>query len=53
MVKKAKNTTIYTQSQIKRLDEKHSLCQPQQKNFGLGNVIHLHIVKSIFVRFLR
>ena len=53
MVKKAKKTTIYTQSQIKKLNEKHPLCQPQKKNFRLGNAIRPRIVKSRFVRFPR
>jgi large subunit ribosomal protein L7Ae len=53
MVKKAKKTTIYTQSQIKKLNEKHPLCQPQKKNFRLGNAIRPRIIKSRFVRFPR
>ena len=53
MVKKAKKTTIYTQSQIKKLNEKHPLCQPQKKNFRLGNAVRPRIVKSRFVRFPR
>ena len=53
MVKKAKKATIYTQSQIKKLNEKHPLCQPQKRNFRLGNAIRPRIVKSRFVRFPR
>lgn len=53
MGKRIKKQTIYTQSQIKKLNEKHPLCQPVKKNFRLGNAIRPSIVKSRFVRFPR
>jgi large subunit ribosomal protein L7Ae len=53
MVKKTKKGTIYTQSQIKKLSEKHPLSQPQKRNFRLGNAIRPRIVKARFVRWPR
>jgi large subunit ribosomal protein L7Ae len=53
MVKKAKKGTIYTQSQIKKLSEKHPLSQPAKRNFRLGNAIRPRIVKARFVRWPR
>ena len=53
MVKKAKKANIYTQSQIKKLNEKSPLAQPAKKNFRLGNAIRPRIVKSRFVKFPR
>ena len=53
MVKKAKKANIYTQSQIKKLNEKSPLAQPVKKNFRLGNAIRPRIVKSRFVKFPR
>ena len=53
MGKRLKKQTIYTQTQIKKLNEKHPLCQPAPRNFRLGNAIRPSIVKSRFVRFPR
>ncbi len=53
MVKKQKKGTIFTQSQIKKLNEKHPLSQPNKKNMRLGNAIRPRIVKSRFVRWPR
>lgn len=53
MVKKQKKGNIYTQSQIKKLNEKHPLAQPNPKNFRFGNAIRPRIVKSRFVRWPR
>lgn len=53
MVKKAKKGTIYTQSQVKKLSEKHPLCQPAPRNFRLGNHVKPSIVKSRFIRWPR
>ena len=53
MVKKAKKANIYTQSQIKKLNEKSPLAQPAKKNFRLGNAIRPRIVKSRFVKLPR
>lgn len=53
MVKKQKKGTIFTQSQIKKLSEKHPLAQPNPKNLRLGNAIRPRIVKSRFVRWPR
>ena len=53
MVKKQKKTNIYTQSQIKKLNEKSPLAQPNKKNFRLGNAIRPRIVKSRFVKWPR
>lgn len=44
---------IFTASQIKKLNEKHPLCQPNPKNFRLGNAVRPSIIKSRFVRFPR
>ena len=33
MVKKTKRSNIYTQSQVKKLNEKHPLSQPEKKKF--------------------
>ncbi|MCQ2820975.1 MAG: ribosomal L7Ae/L30e/S12e/Gadd45 family protein [archaeon] len=53
MGKRLKKQNIYTASQIKKLNEKHPLCQPNPKNFRLGNSIRPSIVKSRFVRYPR
>lgn len=53
MGKRLKKQTIFTQSQIKKMNEKHPLCQPAKKNFRLGNAVRPSIVKSRFVRFPR
>ena len=53
MVKKAKKANIYTQSQIKKLNEKSPLAQANKKNFRLGNAIRPRIVKSRFVKWPR
>ena len=50
---KRQKKNIYTASQIKKLNEKHPLCQPNPKNFRLGNAVRPSIVKSRFVRFPR
>lgn len=52
-VKKAKKGTIYTQSQAKKLAEKHPLSQENPRNFRLGNHIRPRIIKSRFVRWPR
>lgn len=53
MVKKSKKGTIYTQSQIKKLSEKHPLSLPQKRNNRLGNHIRPRIVKARFVKWPR
>jgi large subunit ribosomal protein L7Ae len=53
MVKKAKKGTIYTQSQIKKLTDKHPLTQPADRNNRLGNHIRPRIVKARFVKWPR
>ena len=53
MVKKQKKANIYTQSQIKKLNEKSPLAQANKKNFRLGNAIRPRIVKSRFVKWPR
>lgn len=53
MPKKTKKTTIYTQSKLKKIADKHPLSQPEQRNFRLGNHIRPKIVKSRFVRWPR
>ena len=52
-MKKAKKGTIFTQSQFKKLTEKHPLTQPQKRNNRLGNAIRPRIVKARFVRWPR
>jgi len=51
--KKLKKGTIYTQSQIKKLAEKHPLCQPDKRNMRLGNHIRPRIIKSRFLKWPR
>ena len=53
MVKKTKKGNIYTQTQLKKYNEKHPLAQPAKKNFRLGNAIRPRIVKSRFVKWPR
>jgi len=53
MGKKTKKTNIFTQSKIKKLNEKHPLSQPQKRNFRLGNFIKPSIVKARFVKWPR
>lgn len=53
MVKKAKKQNIYTESQIKKLAEKHPLTGPVERNNRLGNHIRPRIVKSRFVKWPR
>ena len=53
MVKKTKKGTIYTQSQIKKLSEKHPLSQASTRNTRLGNHIRPRIVRARFVRWPR
>ena len=50
---KGNKRTIYTQSKLKKLSEKHPLCQPVKRNFRPGNHIRPRIVKSRFVRWPR
>ena len=52
-VKKAKKGTIYTQSQVKKLAEKHPLSVSTPRNFRLGQHIRPRIIKSRFVRWPR
>ena len=52
-VKKAKKGTIYTQSQVKKLSEKHPLSVAAPRNFRLGNHVRPRIIKSRFVRWPR
>lgn len=52
-VKKAKKGTIYTQSQVKKLAEKHPLSLENPKNFRLGQAIKPRIIKARFVRWPR
>ena len=52
-MKKAKKGTIFTQSQIKKLTEKHPLTQSAKRNNRLGNAIRPRIVKARFVRWPR
>jgi large subunit ribosomal protein L7Ae len=53
MVKKAKKQNIYTESQIKKLAEKHPLTGPVERNSRLGNHIRPRIVKSRFIKWPR
>lgn len=53
MGKKAKKTTIFAESKIKKLNEKHPLSQPQKRNFRLGNHVKPTIVKARFVKWPR
>ena len=53
MVKKAKKQNIYTESQIKKLAEKHPLTGLVERNNRLGNFIRPRIVKSRFVKWPR
>ena len=52
MPKKGKKT-IFTQSQLSKLQEKQPLSVPNPKNFRLGNAIRPRIVKSRFVKWPR
>lgn len=53
MGKKAKKTNIFTQSKIKKLNEKHPLSVSQPRNFRLGNHIRPSIVKARFIKWPR
>lgn len=53
MGKKANKTNIFTQSKIKKLNEKHPLSQPQKRNFRLGNHVKPSIVKARFIKWPR
>ena len=53
MVKKAKKQNIYTESQIKKLAEKHPLTGPVDRCNRLGNHIRPRIIKSRFVKWPR
>lgn len=53
MVKKQKKGNIFTQSQIKKLNKKYPLAQPNSKNFRFGNAVRPRIMKSRFVRWPR
>lgn len=50
---KGKKKTIYTGSEVQKLSSKHPLCQPQKRNFRLGNHIRPSIIKSRFVKWPR
>ena len=53
MGKKIKKGTIYTESKMKKLSEKHPLCQPEKRNLRLGNHVKPGIVRSRFVKWPR
>lgn len=53
MGKKAKKTTIFAESKIKKLNEKHPLSQPKKRNFRLGNQVRPKIIKARFVKWPR
>lgn len=53
MGKKAKKGTIYAESKIKKLQDKHPLSQPERRNFRLGNHVRPAVVRSRFVRWPR
>jgi large subunit ribosomal protein L7Ae len=53
MVKKAKKQNIYTESQIKKMGEKHPLSQPEVRNMRLGNHIRPRLIRSRFIRWPR
>lgn len=50
---KGKKRTIYEKSQVTKMTSKHPLCQPQKRNFRLGNHIRPSIIKSRFVKWPR
>jgi large subunit ribosomal protein L7Ae len=52
MTKKAKKN-IFAESKLKKINEKHPLCQPQKRNFRLGNFIKPSIIKARFVKWPR
>jgi len=51
--KKAKKANIFTQSKLKKLNEKHPLSQPLKRNFRPGNHIKPSIIKARFVKWPR
>jgi large subunit ribosomal protein L7Ae len=53
MVKKAKKSTIYTTSQIKKLNDKHPLSQPNKRSYRLGLHIQPKLVRARFVKYPR
>jgi large subunit ribosomal protein L7Ae len=53
MVKKGKKNNIYAESKVKKMNAKHPLCQPQKRNFRLGNHIKPSIIKARFVKWPR
>jgi large subunit ribosomal protein L7Ae len=53
MVKKGKKANIFAESKIKKMNDKHPLCQPQKRNFRLGNHVKPSIVKARFVKWPR
>ncbi len=53
MVKKGKKTNIFAESKIKKMNEKHPLCQPQKRNFRLGNHVKPSIIKARFIKWPR
>ena len=53
MGKKAKKGNIFAESKIKKLQDKHPLCQPQKRNFRLGNHVKPSIIKARFVKYPR
>lgn len=53
MGKKSKKANIFTQTQKKKISEKHPLSQPQKRNFRLGNFIKPSLIKARFVKWPR
>ena len=53
MGKKAKKANIFTQSHIKKLNDKHPLCQPEKRNFRLGGHVRPSLIKARFVKWPR
>jgi large subunit ribosomal protein L7Ae len=51
--KKSKKQNIFTESQVRKLAEKHPLTGPVERNNRLGNHIRPRIVKSRFVKWPR
>lgn len=50
---KGKKGNIFTQSTVKKMSSKHPLCQPQKRNFRLGNHVKPSIIKARFVKWPR
>ena len=51
--RKGKKQTVYAESKLKKINEKHPLSQPRQRNFRLGNHIKSSIIKARFVKWPR